>query len=155
MPAKPIPEGYHTLTPFLAVEDAAQAIEFYTRALGGRERARMPAPDGKIAHAELEIGDSVVMIADPFPQSSAKPPKRLGGTSAVMFMYVEDVDAFVQQAVDAGATVTMPVEDMFWGDRFGQITDPFGHQWQIATHIEDVSPEEMQERAKQAFAELG
>jgi PhnB protein len=154
MPAKPIPEGYHTLTPYLAVDDAVQAIEFYKRALGARERARMPTPEGKIGHAELEIGDSVVMLSDPFPQSSCKPPKELGGTSVGVFLYVEDVDAAVQQAVDAGATVTMPVDDMFWGDRFGKIADPFGHEWQIATHKEDVPPDEMAERAKEAMASM-
>ena len=152
MATKPIPEGYHTLTPYLAVDDAAQAIDFYARAFGARERMRMPGPEGKIGHAELQIGDSVVMLADPFPQATAKPPRSIGGTSVVLFMYVEDVDAAVQQAVDAGATVTMPVDDMFWGDRFGSVADPFGHEWQIATHKEDVPPEEMMERAKAAMA---
>lgn len=154
MPVKPIPEGYHTLTPYLAVDDAAQAIEFYERAFGAKERSRMPGPDAKIAHAELEIGDSVVMLSDPFPQSSLKPPKDLGGTSMGVFLYVEDVDAAVQRALAAGATVTMPVEDMFWGDRFGTVADPFGHTWQIATHKEDVPFEEMAERAKVAMASM-
>jgi PhnB protein len=152
---QPIPEGYHTVTPYLAVEDAAKAIEYYKRAFGAKERVRMDAPGGKIGHAELEIGDSLVMLSDPFPQSSTKPPKDLGGTTGSVFMYVEDVDSVVQDAIDAGATVTMPVEDMFWGDRFGTVTDPFGHQWSIATHIEDVPPEEMEERAKAAMAEMG
>jgi len=155
MPAQPVPQGYNTLSVFLAVEDASEAIDFYTRALGARERMRMPGPEGKIAHVELEIGDSIIMLADPFPQSSAQPPKQLGGTSAVLFLYVEDVDAFVQRAVDAGATLSMPVDDMFWGDRFGQISDPFGHQWQVATHKEDVPPDEMAERAKKAMAAMG
>ena len=155
MPPKPIPEGYHTITPYLAVEDAAKAIEYYKRAFGAKERVRMDAPGGKIGHAELEIGDSLVMLSDPFPQSTTKPPKELGGTSGSVFMYVEDVDSVVQDAIDAGATVTMPVEDMFWGDRFGTVTDPFGHQWSIATHVEDVPPEEMAERAKAAMAEMG
>jgi PhnB protein len=154
MPAKPIPEGYHTLTPQLAVDDAAQAIDFYKRAFGAKERGRMPGPEGKIAHAELEIGDSVVMLADPFEQSTSKPPKQLGGTSVGLFLYVEDVDAAVQQAVDAGATVTMPVDDMFWGDRFGTLADPFGHEWQLATHKEDLEPEEIMERGKEAMAGL-
>ena len=152
---QPIPEGYHTITPYLAVEDAAKAIEYYKRAFGAKERVRMDAPGGKIGHAELEIGDSLVMLSDPFPQSSTKPPKDLGGTTGSVFMYVEDVDSVIQDAIDAGATVTMPVEDMFWGDRFGTVTDPFGHQWSIATHIEDVPPEEMEERAKAAMAEMG
>jgi PhnB protein len=152
MATKRIPEGYHTITPYLAVEDAERAIEFYKRAFGATERVRMPTPDGKIAHAELDIGDSLVMLSDPFPQSTCKAPKELGGTSAGVFLYVEDVDAVVKRAVDAGATETMPVEDMFWGDRFGKISDPFGHEWQIATHKEDLTPEEIEERAKQAMA---
>ncbi len=154
MPAKHIPEGYPTLTPYLAVDDAAQAIDFYKRAFGANERVRMPAPDGKVGHAELEIGNGLVMVSDPFPQATSKPPKELGGTTAVFFMYVDDVDAAVQQAVDAGATLTSPVENMFWGDRSGRIADPFGHQWQLATHVEDVPPEEMEERAKAAMAAM-
>jgi PhnB protein len=154
MATKPIPDGYHTVTPYLAVDDAARAIEFYERAFGAKERGRMETPDGKIGHAELEIGDSLVMLSDPFPQASTKPPKELGGTSANIFMYVEDVDAAVKQAVDAGATVTMEVADQFWGDRFGTVTDPFGHTWSIATHVEDVPPEELAERAKAAMAEM-
>jgi PhnB protein len=154
MAVQPIPEGYHSLTPYLSVHDAAQAIEFYKRAFGAKERGVMPGPDGKIAHAELEIGDSVIMLADPFEQSSVTPPKELGGRSGALFMYVEDVDAVVQQAVDAGAEVTMPVEDQFWGDRYGKVADPFGHEWQIATHAEDLSIEEIEERGKQAMAGL-
>src|SRR3954452_17218460 len=153
--AKPVPEGYHTLTSYLAVDDAAAAIDYYTRAFGAKELGRMDAPGGKIGHAELEVGDSRVMLSDPFPQSSTKPPKELGGTSASVFMYVEDVDAVVKQAVDAGATITMEVADQFWGDRFGTITDPFGHVWSIATHVEDVPPEEIAERAKAAMAGMG
>jgi PhnB protein len=155
MATKPIPEGYHTVTPYLAVDDAAAAIEYYAKAFGAKELVRMDAPGGKIGHAELEIGDSRVMLSDPFPQASTQPPKELGGSSAGVFMYVEDVDAMVKQAVDAGATVTMEVADQFWGDRFGTITDPFGHVWSIATHVEDVPPEEMAERAKQAMAAMG
>ena len=154
MATKPIPEGYHTLTPYLAVDDAAQAIEYYKKAFGAKERMRMDAPEGKIGHAELEIGDSVVMLSDPFPQASTRPPKELGGTSASVFMYVEDVDAVVKQAVDAGATVTMEVADQFWGDRFGTVADPYGHLWSIATHVEDVPPEQMAERAKEAMAAM-
>jgi PhnB protein len=154
MATKPIPEGYHTITPYLAVDDAVQAIEYYKTAFGAKERVRMGAPDGKIAHAELEIGDSLVMLSDPFPQASTRPPKELGGTSASVFMYVEDVDAVVKQAVNAGATITMEVADQFWGDRFGSVQDPFGHSWSIATHVEDVPPEEMAERAKEAMAAM-
>jgi PhnB protein len=154
MATKPIPEGYNTVTPYLAVDDAAQAIEYYKKAFGAKERMRMETPDGKIGHAELEIGDSMVMLSDPFPQATTRPPKELGGTSGSVFMYVEDVDAVVKQAVDTGATITMEVADQFWGDRFGSIQDPFGHSWSIATHVEDVPPEEMAERAKQAMAEM-
>ena len=154
MPAKPIPEGYHTLTPYLAIDGAAEAIEYYKKAFGAKERARMLAPDGKIGHAELEIGDGLLMLSDTFPQATTRPPKELGGTTTSVFMYVEDVDAVVQRAVDAGATITMEVADQFWGDRFGSIQDPFGHSWSIATHVEDVSPEEMTERAKAAMAAM-
>ena len=154
MPVKPIPEGYHTITPYLAVKDAAEAIDYYKQAFGAKERVRMDAPDGKIGHAELEIGDSLVMLSDPFPQSSTTPPKELGGTTSSIFMYVEDVDAVVKRAIDAGATITMEVADQFWGDRFGSVTDPFGHVWSIATHIEDVPPDEMAERAKAAMASM-
>jgi PhnB protein len=151
---KPIPEGYHSVSPYLAVEDAAKAIEFYTQAFAAEEQVRMHGPDGKIGHAELQIGDSKVMLSDPFPQSSTKPPKELGGTSASVFMYVEDVDAVVKRAVDLGATVTMEVDDQFWGDRFGSIIDPFGHSWAIATHVEDLTPEEIEERGKAAMAAM-
>jgi PhnB protein len=154
MAVKPIPDGYHTVTPYLAVDDAAAAIEYYKKAFGAKERFRMDAPGGKIGHAELEIGDSLVMLSDPFPQGSTKPPKELGGTSVSIFMYVEDVDAVVKRAVDAGATVTMEVADQFWGDRFGSVQDPFGHLWSIATHVEDVPPEEMAERSKAAMAAM-
>ena len=155
MATQPIPEGYHTISTYLAVDDAARAIEYYTKAFGAKEVGRMEAPGGKIGHAELQIGDSRIMLSDPFPQASTRPPKELGGSSAGVFMYVEDVDAVVKQATDAGATVTMEVADQFWGDRFGTITDPFGHVWSIATHVEDVPPEEMAERAKAAMAEMG
>jgi PhnB protein len=154
MPAKPVPEGYHTLTPYLAVDDATAAIEFYQRAFGAKERVRMHGPDGMIAHAELEIGDSKVMLADPFPQASTRPPKELGGTSVGVFVYVENVDEVFQQAVDAGATATMEPDDQFWGDRFGSVTDPFGHSWQISTHVEDVPPEEMEKRSKEWMAQM-
>jgi PhnB protein len=154
MAVKPIPEGYHTLTPYIEIENAGEAIEFYKRAFGAKEQVRMDAPGGRIGHAELEIGDSLLMLADPFPQSSIRTPKAVGGTTVNLFMYVEDADAVVQQAVDSGATVTRPVENMFWGDRFGIVTDPYGHTWSIATHVEDVSPEEMEERSKAAMAAM-
>lgn len=155
MAAKPIPEGYHSLTPYLTLDNASEAIEFYKRAFGAKEQMRMEAPGGKIGHAQLEIGDSIVMLSDAFGQSSVKSPKELGGTTGGVFLYVEDVDAVFKQAVEAGATVEMEVGDQFWGDRFGSVTDPFGHHWSIATHIEDVPPEEMVERGKAAMAEMG
>jgi PhnB protein len=155
MAPRPIPEGYHSISPALTIKGAAEAIDFYKRAFGAKERYRMPGADGLIAHAELEIGDSVVMLSDPFPQSTVKPPTELGGTSVGIFFYVEDVDAVFQQAVGAGATVTMELEDMFWGDRFGTVTDPYGHSWSLASHVEDVPPEEMEERSTQAMAAMG
>jgi PhnB protein len=155
MAVKPIPEGYHTLTPYLAVEDASKAIEFYKDAFGAEEFIRMPGPGGTIAHAELQIGDSKLMLSDPFPQSSVRPPSERGGTTASIFMYVEDVDAIFDQAQQAGAEVVSELEDMFWGDRFGTLSDPFGHVWSIATHKEDLSDAEMAERSKAAMAEMG
>jgi PhnB protein len=152
---KPVPAGYHTVTPYLALDDAASAIEFYTDAFGASERVRMETPDGRIGHAELEIGDSIVMLADTFPQSTTRPPRELGGTSGGVFLYVDNVDAVVKQAVKAGAQVTQEVTDMFWGDRFGSVTDPYGHVWSIATHVEDLTPAEIAERAKQAMASAG
>jgi PhnB protein len=152
MATKPIPEGYQSVTPYLSVDDAAGAIDYYKRAFGAEERVRMSAPGDKIGHAELQIGDSMVMLADAFPQFTARPPKELGGTSFSIMLYVEDVDAVVQRAADEGGTITMEVADQFWGDRFGAVTDPFGHVWTIATHVEDVPPEEMAERAKAAMA---
>ena len=154
MAVKPIPDGYQTVTPYLVVDDAAAAIEYYKKAFGATERGRMEAPGGTIGHAELQIGDSVVMLSDPFPQASTRPPSELGGTSASVFLYVEDVDAVVKQAVGEGATIVMEVADQFWGDRFGTVTDPFGHVWSVATHIEDVPPEEMAKRAEEAMAAM-
>ena len=151
---QPVPEGYHTLIPYIAVDDATAAIEFYQRAFGAKERLRMAGPAGMIAHAELEIGDSIVMLSDPFPQSSSRPPKELGGTSAGIFVYVDNVDELYKQAIDAGATSTMEPENMFWGDRFGSVMDPFGHSWQIATHVEDVAPDEMEKRSAEWMAQM-
>jgi len=131
-----------------------EAIEFYKRAFGARERGRMDAGD-KVAHAELEIGGSVVMLSDAFPQSTGRPPRELGGTTVSVFVFVEDVDAAFERAVAAGATVIMPANDMFWGDRYGKIRDPFGHEWELATHIEDVSPEEMERRGREEMAGMG
>ncbi len=151
--AKPIPEGYHSITPYLAVKDAAQAIDFYKRAFGARELARMPGPGGKgVMHAEIKIGDSHLMLSDEFPGSGCTSPQSLGGTTCQLFIYVPDVDSAYQQAISAGATSTMPVADMFWGDRYGKLSDPFGHQWGLATHKEDVPPQEMKKRSD-AFVE--
>lgn len=155
MAANPIPEGYHSLTPYLAVEDASRAIEFYKEAFGAVENVRMPGPDGSVAHAELQIGDSKLMLSDPFPQSNVRPPSERGGPTASIFMYVEDADATFEQAQEAGASVVAPLEDMFWGDRFGSLVDPFGHVWSVATHVEDLSEEEMAERSKAAMSEMG
>lgn len=155
MAVNPIPEGYHSLTPYLAVEDAARAIAFYEEAFGAEETIRMPGPDGKIAHAELQIGDSKLMLSDPFPQSDVQPPSTRGGPTASVFMYVDDVDATFEQAQRAGARVVSELEDMFWGDRFGTLADPFGHVWSVATHKEDLSEEEMAVRSKAAMAEMG
>jgi PhnB protein len=154
MTTQPIPEGYHTLTTYLTMDNAAEAIDYYKDVFGANERIRMEAPDGKIGHAELEIGDSLLMLSDAFPGATSRPPTELGGTTAGAFMYVEDVDAVVKRAVESGATITMEIADQFWGDRFGSITDPFGHSWSIATHVEDVPPEEMAERAKAAMAAM-
>jgi PhnB protein len=154
MPVNPVPEGFHTLTPYLAVDDAAAALDFYARAFGAVERARMDGPDGKIGHASIQIGDSIVMLSDPFPQASTRPPKELGATTTMLYLYVEDADALFKRAVDAGATPTMEPDDMFWGDRLAQVDDPFGHSWQIATHKEDLSAEEMAERGRQAMASM-
>jgi PhnB protein len=154
MPVNPIPEGYNTLTPYLAVEDADRAIEFYKDAFGAEEILRMPGPDGKIAHAELQFGDSKLMLSDPFPQSNVRPPSERGGPTASVFMYVDDVDVVFEQAKRAGATVVTELENMFWGDRFGTLSDPFGQVWSLAQHVEELAPEEMAERSKAAMAEM-
>ena len=141
---KSIPDGFHTLTPHLVCRDAAAAIAFYVKAFGAIEQGRLPGPDGKLVHAMIRIGDSPLMLVDEMPEWGALGPQSLKGSPVTIHLYVEDVDAAVARAVDAGAKITMPVADMFWGDRYGQIEDPFGHHWSIATHIRDVSPEEMQ-----------
>ena len=143
---KPVPDGYHTATPYLIVKEAAQAIEFYKRAFGAAELMRMPGPGGKIMHAEIKIGDSPIMLADEFPAMDALSPQTIGGSPISLLLYVDNVDAMLSQAVSAGAKVDRPVVNQFYGDRSGTLTDPFGHKWTIATHIEDVSPEEMQRR---------
>jgi len=141
---KPVPDGMHTVTPHLVCNGAADAITFYKQAFGAVELGRLPGPQGKLMHAMLRIGDSAVMLVDEFPDYGSFGPKSLKGSPVTIHLYVEDVDATVKRAVAAGAKITMPVDDMFWGDRYGKIEDPFGHHWSVATHIRDVSPEEMQ-----------
>ncbi len=143
---RPIPDGYYTLTPYLTVEGAAEAIEFYTKALGAEERVRLDGPGGRIGHAELQFGDAVVMLADPEPEMGSQPPGAIGGTPVSLVLYVEDVDRTFADALEAGARELQPVEDKFYGDRAGQIEDPFGHRWSLMTHVEDVPPEEMERR---------
>ena len=149
---KPIPEGYPRVTPYLHVSGAAAAIEFYKDILGAQERMRMPGPEGKLGHAELQIGESIVMLADEFPDMGVSGPKSIGGTPVTLHVYVEDVDAVFDAALAAGATSVRPVENQFYGDRTGQFEDPFGHRWNIATHVEDVPPDEMEKRMAEAMA---
>jgi len=151
--AKPIPEGYHTITPSLTVRDCAKALDFYKKAFGAEERMRADGPDGKIMHAEITIGDSIVMVNDEFPEQGAVAPSTIGGTPVGLWIYTKDADADYTRAVDAGATTDMEPDDMFWGDRMCALRDPFGHKWTLATHVEDVSPEEMQKRQKAAMEE--
>jgi PhnB protein len=153
MPVKPIPEGYHAVTPYLIIRGAAEAIEFYKKAFDATELFRFPAPDGKIGHAEIKIGDSPVMIADEFADLGYHGPQALGGSPVSLMIYVEDVDTVFSRAVKEGATVKEALQDKFYGDRMGTLTDPFGHRWHVATHKEDVSVEEMQRRAKAAGGE--
>jgi PhnB protein len=149
---KAIPEGFHTLTPHLIVKGASQAIEFYKKAFGAEEITRVPGPDGKsLIHAELKIGDSRLLLVDEFPQMGCLGPQDIGGTPVTIHVFVEDVDTVFNQAVGAGAQVSMPLADMFWGDRYGQITDPFGHKWSLATHKEDLTPEQVSKRAQATF----
>lgn len=143
-----IPEGYHTVTPYLIVRNAARALEFYRKALNATELVRMPTPDGKIAHAEIRIGNSIVMLADEVPTMDVKSPQTLGGAGVGLMLYVEDCDRLFSQAVAAGAKVDRPLADQFYGDRSGTVADPFGHKWTLATHTEDVSPEEMEQRMR-------
>lgn len=151
-PASPVPPGFHTLTPHLVVRDAPRAIEFYRRAFGAEETLRMTTPDGTVVmHAELRIGDSTLMLAEEDPRMDSASPLAVGGTSVTLTLYVEDADALFARATGAGASALLPPTDMFWGDRYGQVSDPFGHRWAIATHVRDVTPEEMQ----RAMAAMG
>lgn len=141
---RPIPEGMHALTPHLVCDGAAAAIEFYKAAFGAAELARLPGPDGRLMHALLRIGDSPLMLVDAYPEAGALGPKALKGSPVTLHLYVADVDATMAQAQRAGATVKMPAQDMFWGDRYGQLEDPFGHHWSVATHVQDLTPEQIQ-----------
>lgn len=151
----PIPPGYHSVTAYLTVKDGARALGFYKQAFGARELMRMPGPGGALMHAEMKIGDSIVMLSDEFPQGGTRSPQTLGGASGSMMVYVPNVDAAMKRAVDAGCEVAMPATDMFWGDRFGKLIDPFGHHWGLATHKEDVPPKEMSRRAAAAMSQMG
>jgi PhnB protein len=146
MAIKPIPDGYHTVTPYLIINGAAEAIDFYKRAFGATEVLRMPDPKGRIGHAEIRVGDSVIMMADEHQEMGYRGPRSLGGTSVSILLYVDNVDTVFDRAIKAGAKSQRPVADQFYGDRMGTLEDPFGHVWTIGTHIEDVSPEEMQRR---------
>jgi uncharacterized glyoxalase superfamily protein PhnB len=152
--AKPIPDGYHTVTPALTVKNGGEAIEFYKRALGARELMRFPGPDGKLMHAEIEIGNSKIMLGEEMPEQGCRAPGSVGAVSSSLYLYVEDVDKAFRRATEAGAKALMPPTDMFWGDRFGQVEDPSGHRWGLATHKEDPSPEEMARRQKEFFAQM-
>jgi PhnB protein len=147
---QPIPQDYPQVTPYLCVDGASAAIEFYAQVLGTTERMRMDAPDGKVSHAELQLGDALIMLADEYPELGVRSPKAFGGSPVTLSVYVEDVDAVFQRAQQAGAKVLRPLEDQFYGDRSGQFEDPFGHRWTVATRVEDVSPEEMARRAAEA-----
>ena len=153
----PIPEGFHTITPHLVIRGAAQAINFYKKAFGAEEIMRMPGPDGKtVMHAEIRVGDSPIMLCDEFPNMERwVAPPSLKGTTVAIALYVPDADKVFQQAVDAGATVTMPMMDAFWGDRYGKVTDPFGHEWEISTHKQDLTPEQIGKGAEEFFANMG
>jgi len=149
---KPIPDGFHTITPHLVVKGAAKAIDFYKAAFGAEELSRHAMPDGSIMHALLKIGDSMLMLNDEFPQMGAKGPTSIGGTSVTLNLYVQDADKSWARATKAGATVKMPIADMFWGDRYGIVADPFGHAWSIATHKQDLTPEQLMQASKSAMS---
>ena len=153
--ARTIPEGYHSVTPYLIINGATDAIEYYKKAFGATELFRMPAPEGKIGHAEIKIGDSPIMLADEFPEMGYKSPQSLGGSPVSIMIYVADVDTVFNQAIAAGGKEQRPVKDQFYGDRSGTLEDPFGHVWHVATHKEDVSPEEMERRMKTHTAASG
>lgn len=149
---QPIPEGYHTVTPYLTVRNAAAALDFYKRAFGAEEIFRMADPQGKVGHAEIRIGDSAIMMSDEYPEMDARGPETIGGSPVMMHLYVDDVDALVERAVAAGGKLERPVANQFYGDRAGMVVDPYGHKWWIASHVEDVPPEELKKRAAAAMS---
>lgn len=151
---KAIPDGYHSITPYIVVEDTTEAIDFYKRAFDAKEISSNRLKDGKVIHAQIKVGDSFIMLSDEFPMGQCKSPKSIGGTPVMLHLFTENVDKLFNQAVSSGATVVMPVMNMFWGDRYGQIKDPFGHVWSIATHKEDLSPEEIQKKGEEAFSQM-
>jgi PhnB protein len=148
----PVPKGYHTLTPGLVVKDAEKAIDFYKRAFGAQEQYRMPGPDGRVMHAEIKVGDSVFMLGEENPQHHARSPQTLGGSPVSLNLYLDNADATFKQAVDAGAKALQPVENMFWGDRYGKVEDPDGHTWGLCTRVEDLTPEEISKRGHEQMA---
>lgn len=154
--AKPIPDGFHTVTTHLVIRGAAKAIDFYKKAFGAQElhRMPMPGPGDRLMHAAIKIGDSIIMLADEFPEMGGLSPLSLKGTPVGLHLYVTDADASFKRALDAGATVKMPIMDQFWGDRYGVVTDPFGHQWSIATHKRDMTPQEMEKAGAEAMAKM-
>ena len=152
---KAVPDGYHTVTPYLTIRNAAAALDFYKKAFGADELFRVAAPDGKVGHAEIRIGDSSIMLSDEFPEMGANSPQSLGGSPVMIHLYVENVDALVDRAINAGGRLDRPVADQFYGDRGGMVTDPFGHKWWIATHVEDVPPDELEQRAAAMFGAAG
>ena len=151
---KGVPEGFSTVTPHLNVRDADQALEFYKKAFGAKVTVRMPGPGGKVLHAEIKIGDSHLFLADEMPEWGSRSPLTIGGTATAVCLYVEDADTVFDQAVAAGAKVLMPLQDQFWGDRYGKLMDPYGHEWAVATHLEDLTPEEMKKRQEVAMAQM-
>ena len=152
---KAVPEGTHSITAHLSVREAAKAIDFYQKAFGAELLNLHKTPDGRVMHATLKFGDSQIMLADEFPGMGPKSPQALGGSPVVLNYYVEDVDSLFKQAADAGAKVTMPLDNQFWGDRYGQVVDPFGHTWALGQHVEDVAPEELERRANAMFGQMG
>lgn len=151
---KPIPDGYHAVTPYLTVRDAARAVDFYKEAFGAEELCSMPGPGGKIMHAEIKIGDSIIMLSDEMPEMGCLGPQSRGGVTGSLFLYFVDVDSAFDKAVKAGCTVKMGLQNQFWGDRFGKLVDPFGQEWAMATHVEDVSPEEMSRRSQEVCKQM-